>query len=200
MGVLLGFDPGGAGTFGWCVARDSVWLPLEVLASGVTSHAKSAVAAAISVVPSGQEVLAAGIDAPLVWARSGPRNCDLTVRQAIRQAGAKHSAGTVQDVNSLRGACLVQGILAGLELREAFPSLPLTEAHPKALRWLCSESAKIVASTDHERDAILGAFAAWALVHSPSGWCDLYLNEVPYFTPLPRPLAYLMPLTGRGHG
>jgi hypothetical protein len=193
VSVLLGFDPGGANAFGWCVARDSAQLPLSIVATGIASSARAAVASALAAVPTDETVLAAGIDAPLLWARSGPRNSDRVVRQAIARAGAPHPAGTVQDVNSLRGACIAQGILAALELREAIALLPLTEAHPKALRWLCPEAAAVAAPSEHERDAALGALTAWALVHKPAGWCDLYADEVPFYTPLQAPLSYFMP-------
>jgi hypothetical protein len=193
VSILLGFDPGGVNAFGWCVARDSAQLPPSVLATGVVSNARAAVAAALAAVPHGEVVLAAGIDAPLLWARSGSRHSDRFVRQAIARAGAPHPAGTVQDMNSLRGACLAQGILAALELREAISLLPLTEAHPKALRWLCPHAAAVVARSEHERDAVIGAFTAWALIHKPPDWCDLYAEEVPFYTPLAPPLSYFMP-------
>lgn len=193
VSVLVGFDPGGVNAFGWCVARDSSQLPLAPLATGIASNARAAVAAALAAVPNGEVVAAAGIDAPLLWARSGPRNSDRIVRQAIARAGAPHPAGTVQDINSLRGACLAQGILAALELRDAVSLLPLTEAHPKALRWLCPHAAAVAAPSEHERDAVLAAFTAWALVHKPPDWCDLYAEEVPSYTPLASPLSYFMP-------
>lgn len=193
MSLILGFDPGGAGRFGWCAALDSHKLPLSLVAAGTADDARSAVGAAVAAVPRGEVVAAAGIDAPLVWSRSGPRNADRVVRNAIKNAGAPHPAGTVQDVNSLRGACLVQGFLAAVELRERFPALPLTEAHPKALRWLSSDASEIDRSSEHERDAILAAVTGWALVHKPAEWVDLYLAEREVFTPLQPPLSYFMP-------
>jgi hypothetical protein len=139
MAIFVGLDPGGSGKFGWAIVGDGSSLPLPVLASGVAGEARSAVARAISAVPAGEVVVAAGIDAPLIWARQGSRACDTVVRDAIRLAGAPNAQGTVQSPNSLRGACVVQGVLAGLELRERFPKLPITESHPKALLWLLPE-------------------------------------------------------------
>jgi len=193
MEYLLGLDPGGNGNFGWCVVLDASDLPRSAVASGLSNNADLAVSAALSVIPADGHIRAVGIDAPLFWSRSGSRNADLTVRAAIREAGAPHATGTVQDVNSLRGACLVQGMLAGLKLRELYPKLPITEAHPKALRWLLPEVADITASSEHERDALLSAIAAWATARKPSGWLDLFLVECNSYTPLAQPLHYFMP-------
>lgn len=196
MSILLGFDPGGAKNFGWCVAGDSPELPLSIIATGLANDASTAVQAALAAIPTGRVVLAAGIDAPLVWSRSGPRNSDRAVRTALQQAGVKNVSGRVQDVNSLQGACLAQGLLAGIELRERFPSVPLTEAHPKALRLLCPEALAFTHISEHGRDAVLAAFTAWALVHKPHGWSDLFAREVRFYSPLADPLAYFMPLSG----
>ena len=195
MAVLLGFDPGGKGSFGWCVAYDNSVLPLQIVASGVSNHAASAVATCLSALPAAHDVLAAGIDAPLMWSRSGRRSADVRVRNAIRKAGAPHVGGTVQEVNSLRGACLVQGFLAAIELREHFPGLPLTEAHPKALRWLCMEAREFISSSEHERDAALSAFTAWALINRPLGWSDLYAEKANSYPLVSMPLSYFMPIS-----
>jgi hypothetical protein len=50
--------------------------------------------------------------------------------------GAKTPSGTVQQLNSPRGAVLVQGLVAAMLLRERVHGLPITETHPKALLWL----------------------------------------------------------------
>jgi hypothetical protein len=134
MSIYLGFDPGGAGHFGWCVARESGsrTLPLIVLGIDVADHARDAVEAAIGHVPAGEPVLAAGIDAPLIWSRIEGRKVEGELRCQIRRADSKTAEGTVQHVNSLRGACVVQGMMTAVFLREAFAGLPLSEAHPKA--------------------------------------------------------------------
>ena len=138
---------------------------------------------------------AVGIDAPLYWSREGSRRSDLAVRDAIRKAGAPHAAGTVQDVNSLRGACLVQGMLAALKLREIYPDLLITEAHPKALLWLYPTSKHVMGRSEHERDALLAALAAAAAVRSEAGWRDLLLEEPDAYSPISSPLHYFMPIT-----
>jgi len=144
--------------------------------------------------PAGGALVCAGIDAPLFWSRTGARNADIVVRRAIREAGAPNAGGTVQDVNSLRGACLAQGMLAAIELRERFPGLPITEAHPKALRWLLPDVRDIAARSEHERDAMLASIAAWAVIHQPAGWTDLFSSEENTYSPIEMPLHYVMPI------
>jgi hypothetical protein len=121
----------------------------------------------------------------------------LLVREAIRKAGARNAGGTVQDVNSLRGACVVQGILAAIELRDRHPDLLITEAHPKALRWLLRDAQALTHDSEHQRDAHLAAITAWALVHSEPGWRDLYQGEPSFYSPIAQPLVYFMPVPTR---
>lgn len=193
MHFLLGLDPGGIGNFGWCVVTNSTALPAVPFASGLASSATLAISAALATLPPGKVLDAVGIDAPLFWSRSGSRLADKMVRAAIRSAGASNAAGIVQDVNSLRGACLVQGMLAGLVLRERFPEILITEAHPKALRWLLPEVLSITSNSEHERDAMLAAIAAWAAIHQPEGWSDLLIQEPDFYSPITHPLTYIMP-------
>lgn len=212
MGVLLGFDPGGENGFGWSVAKDAPTLPLTVRATGVVDNAQSAVDAAMAQVKKGESVVAVGIDAPLFWVATGDRNVDRIVRSELRGLGMPSLGGTVQAVNSLRGACVVQGMLTGVLLRAAFPEVLITESHPKALLWqlrlanrdrhpsgiaLVTLSQFVVSSSigrqDHERDAAIGALSAWAMFHKPKGWRDLYLEEPHPYSPITAPLGYWMP-------
>jgi predicted nuclease with RNAse H fold len=212
MTVLLGFDPGGEDGFGWCVADDTPTLPLAVRATGVVDNARSAVDAVMTQVKRGESVVAVGIDAPLFWVATGDRNVDRIVRDELRGLGARSPGGTVQAVNSLRGACVVQGMLTGMLLRAALPEVLISESHPKALLWQLrlanrdrhpagislvslshfSVSASI-GTQDHERDAAIGALCAWAMVHNPKGWRDLYLEEQHPYSPITAPLGYWMP-------
>lgn len=199
MRILLGLDPGGSGNFGWCLTADSEGMPLEPIASGLADNSHMAITHALAAMPGTGVLAAAGIDAPLFWSRIGSRNADVQVRRAIRLAGAPHASGTVQDMNSLKGACLAQGLLAAVTLRELHPTLPITEAHPKALRWLLPETALIQGRSEHERDALLSAVTAWAVSRSVPGWQDLFPLEPHPFTPVAPPLHYYMPrptLTG----
>ncbi len=153
-----------------------------------------------------------GIDSPLFFAPSGKRRVDFVVREAIKAAGAPNAGGTVQQVNSLRGACIAQGVVAAHLLRRAVPGVRITEAHPKALLWLIKVASpkrrvvditmehlaefiacKVAMFSEHERDAALGALAAWAMVFVAAGWRDIALEENDSVVPFP-PVEYWMPI------
>jgi hypothetical protein len=92
----------------------------------------------------------------------------------------------------------------------------ITESHPKALLWLLGKATpkhrpaeialdelgeyvyvdenKIRGASEHERDAVLGAVAAFAMDSRLMGWQDLYPLESNTITPLDPPPAYWMPL------
>jgi hypothetical protein len=212
MSVLLGFDPGGEDGFGWCVADHAPELPLPIRATGVVDNAHDALRELLVHIPSGEEIDAAGIDAPLLWVSSGDRSADRRLRDELRALGARSPAGTVQAVNSLRGACLIQGILTGILLRAKMESLPITESHPQAILWLLRlanrnrhpsgiglpalTQFRITSTqdgTDHERDAALATLSAWAMLRQPPGWRNLYLEEETAYSPLASPLGYWMP-------
>jgi len=206
----VGFDPGGAGAFGWAIVAGTK-LPLVLVARGVANHAQEAARAVLGAV--GQKpVMAVGIDAPLFWQPKGDRTSDQLVRNAIIQLGAR--GGTVNSVNSMRGACLVQGLMVAMLLRMKQSQLPITEAHPKALLWLlrCAHSGhppstialnnlqqwmvgkNLAGASDHERDAALGAFSAFAMAQGMAGWQNLYLQEPNPISPLHPPPAYWLPV------
>ena len=137
----------------------------------------------------------AGIDAPLYWVRKGDRISDKRIRGAVVAAGGQ--SGTVSHVNSLRGACLVQGVLAAVMLSQRWPSITVTEAHPKALLRVWQDAHEFVAAhsfpTEHERDAALGAYAARAYRERRSGWVDWFTRETDPFVPGPYRVAYWFP-------
>ncbi|MFI5197920.1 MAG: hypothetical protein ACHQJD_04830 [Thermoanaerobaculia bacterium] len=177
--VLLGFDPGGIKSFGWAtleVGDDDAVISLK---TGVTSTAPEAVCEA------GQRATSApagvGIDAPLFWVQQGDRHADFQIRQRVIAAGGQ--SGTVSHVNSLQGACLVQGILAARLVAASWPSAIVTEAHPKALLRLYADAKHFVAAhissdrKEHERDAALAAFAAWAAVIANPTWRNLVFER-----------------------
>jgi len=211
MEILLGFDPGGEGKFGWAVCIDKQE-GLNVLDAGVADHAKGAIDDCLRAIPRQASVKAAGIDAPMFWVTDGSREADRLVRKEIGRRGAKSPGGTVQHFNSLQGACLIQGLLILKLVRHSFPTLPITEAHPKALLWLIglanksyepkmvklSDIADIKVETrdydsEDERDAILGAFTAQAMVQKKSGWEDLLSYERDIILADKPPIAYWMP-------
>lgn len=89
----------------------------------------------------------------------------------------------MQQINSLRGACLVQGESLAKHLRDEWEP-PITETHPKALIHLQSHAAdqsvlrlaeRLIAGLDeHQRGATLSALAAYAILESWRGWPDLF--------------------------
>ena len=205
--VVLGFDPGGQKSFGWAVC-ESIAGRLRVRKTGLTSNAVEAVTA---VLPDSR-VVAAGIDAPMFWGQTGSRTADDLVRKALAQRGHPNAPGTVQSVNSLWGACLVQGVLLGKMLHQHCPDAAITEAHPKALLWLLeiatpvrpernvtlqdlSELVDVTEAkvSDHERDAVLAALAAWSMWRGSSDWRNLYEDEPDPVQPFGTPVSYWMP-------
>jgi len=205
MGTYLGFDPGGLGAFGWAVLSGETF-PLRLCGCGTVDHAQAAFEAATDC--AGTTINAVGVDAPLFWNPAGDRRADHLLRKAITRLGSP--GGTVNSVNSLRGACLIQGILVAMICRNSGNGIPITEAHPKALLWLIGKpnpvgvtmddleeyvlGSEVQGATEHERDAILGAVAAFAMDSRHLGWRDLYALEPDSITPLKPPPGYWMPV------
>ena len=108
--------------------------------------------------------LGVGIDAPMWW--SAAAGGGLRANARLRRAYAIPS-GTVQSVNSLRGAALVGGALLASRVREAFPEVPITESHPKALLLALRLDGAAFAdlfgirnawgTEEHQRDATIAA-------------------------------------------
>lgn len=153
----FGADPGGKKAFGVAYLRGD-----GTFKTGIVSCADEAVGWLK------ESVLGAGIDAPLWWSSAG--SSDRLADQFIRRRHQIHP-GTVQTANSLKGAVLVQGYMTIVRLRECFPGLPITEAHPKALlkalsiqNWGALLGRFSIESkaepTEHERDALISAIAA----------------------------------------
>lgn len=154
--MWFGADPGGKLTFGVAILHDDGTFNTSVVSSAdeATAWFKG--------VPAG-----IGIDAPLWWSsgQSSDRQADRFLRTTYRIP-----SGTVQTANSLKGAVLVQGVMLAQRLRERFPQVPITEAHPKALlraqgfiTWQAAAAAYGLSghpASEHERDALLAAVAA----------------------------------------
>jgi Protein of unknown function (DUF429) len=155
----LGCDPGGKDKFG--VAK-----LFEI--GGFETFQVSSVDEVLKLIP--VEPLGVGIDCPLWWSSGvgGGRKADKWLRDSYRLSG-----GQVQSVNSLRGAAVVQGVLLAMKLREKFPRVRISEAHPKALlKAMELKDGEAVASTfrlegqmpwtkeEDVRDALLAAVAA----------------------------------------
>ena len=189
--IVLGFDPGKPGKFGWCVA---------ILKGGYPSKSSTRVCHPMRRMP--LQTRSTRWTTTTSWSRpeltpryiGGPigHAVDLLVREAIARRGAQNAHGTVQQINSLRGACLIQGVMIGMLLQRRLPRIVITEAHPKALlwlhrireplgshhsRWTCRihelEKPKVTGDAADIRDAALAALTAWAAVRRPPEWQDL---------------------------
>ena len=155
----IGADPGGKGNFGIAILS-----PEETIQTFTVNCADEAVDVALRIIRS--EPSGIGVDAPLWWSsgRSSDRCADRWIRETYKLSG-----GQVQAGNSLRGAALIQGPMFVSRLRQHFPDIPATEAHPKALltalkcTWPEFQSRFGVigeAKDEHQRDAIIAAVAA----------------------------------------
>jgi predicted nuclease with RNAse H fold len=115
--------------------------------------------------------LAIGIDSPLWWSASkgGERQVDVRLRGKYRD----NIGQSVQSLNSLRGAILVQGMMLACEARKHWKDVKITETHPRALlkaMHLEREPWPTIAEkfdldgakpkTDDEFDALLSAAVA----------------------------------------
>lgn len=201
MKTFFGIDPGGKGNFGWCVIEvDEMGSKIERLSSGTKSsigEVLSELARATHRIP-----LGAGIDAPLFWRLNGERKADQEIRKAVNRAGG-HPA-TVGHINSLRGACLVQGVLAAISLAKLWPEIQITESHPKALLVVKPDSLalfnRINFGSDHERDAALGAYSALCHRQRSPGWRDWVESEEAPIFPSGGRVAYWFPCADSGEG
>lgn len=157
----VGADPGGKGAFGIAILRADG--TVETATTDCADEAVGFVLRNVVAPPAG-----VGVDAPLWWS-SGPasaRMADQWLRDTYGLSG-----GQVQTANSLRGAALVQAAMFVQRLREHYPGVPVTEAHPKALlqilakrRWKAFAArfgiSLAKAQSEDERDAIISAVAA----------------------------------------
>jgi hypothetical protein len=211
MEIYLGFDAGGKGKFGWALCIEDKER-LRIIHTGNADHAQGALLAVKSCLPSQAIVTGAGIDAPLFWVANGSRHSDLMVRRAIKNLGSKSPGGTLQQLNSLRGACLVQGPLIAKLLVDEFSSIKITETHPKALLFLLGlanaqnppnrigvgDLGRYIQATsgsysEHERDSLLGAITSIASVKRQDHWRDLTKEEKGLLVPFEYTPEYWMP-------
>ena len=209
--IFLGFDPGGAnpgeryGNFGWSVCQDAAG-QFQIFDTGLARYAEQAIDQVLRSLPDNTCVLAAvGIEAPMFWHKTGHREIDGFLREEVERWGCPHPWGTIQPVNSLWGACLAQGIMLGrgLHERDWFKS-PITEANSKALRWLKPATFYYIqrltegeGKSDHERDATLAAYGAWAMRRNLYGWRDLFEDEQEPYPILEQQVSYWMPIPER---
>ena len=201
--IILGFDPSGRGNFGWSVCREVAEPPHMVrVDTGLANDACDALDRVKAALPANSKVLAAGIDAPLMWSQRGNRQIDAIIRNALR---GNPNAPRVLAVNRLWGSVTVQGALLAKSLWETWGS-PITESHPQALLCLLEhpQQAAILAMAnglisgliDHQLDATLSAVAAWAMLHHERlpKWRNLYEPEPRLVQPFNTSVRYWMPI------
>ncbi len=192
---FLGFDPGGHNRFGWACLDVDHDGEVGDLRLGTCSNAEAAIEASVACTAN-SPVLGIGIDAPLYWVSAGDRNADKAVRTAVTENGG--ASGTVSHVNSLRGACLVQGVLIAHFSAREWPDALITEAHPKAIRWVLPEFETSLTEfsnfgNEHEKDAALAAKCAWAAWIKKLGWIDLLLGDSNALPPFATKVSYWFP-------
>ena len=216
-GVILGFDPGGQGdrrgpgnlgNFGWSICTEGNG-ELRCKKTGLGKDAQDVISKVKADIPDNATVLAAGIDAPLFWDRTGTnRKADDILKRALSEEPClpEEPCPTVIPINSLHGACVVQGPLLVRHISDTDWQPLITESHPKALRYLLrkhglSEVSMLDRLTkgldSHELDATLAAVSAWAAIYRNqpgSGWQNLYDKECRPCRPFEIPISYWMPI------
>ncbi len=190
--IFLGFDPGGLLAFGWCALITADNGQDFDIKSGTCSSADEALACAAPAADN--QPAAIGINAPMYWSTDADRKADQIIRGIVLSKGGPSS--TVSVVNSLPGACLAQGIMVAGLSQERWSDIAITEAHPGALLQSypdaedflsglsSSNKFNLKVNNDHERNAALGAYTAWAYHQRRAGWQDLRAMEVNIFDPL----------------
>lgn len=191
--IFLGFDPGGDRAFGWSVCRENSG-QINEIESGVASDAERAFKHSRAALPDNYQVVAVGIDAPILWQRTGrTRRIDTLIRDKVKVANQLdgNERATVFEIGSARGALLIGGGRLGEYSYKVFHA-PVTETHPKALRCLLRQFCvcngfphvlnKTANESDHQWDARTSAYAAWAMHQclngrGLAGWNDLYRKE-----------------------
>jgi hypothetical protein len=187
-GVIAGYDPGGNGCHGLALLliRDGVPARLETstleTAEDFASRLKSLGA-----------LIGLGVDTLTCWSTgpSGWRPADRWLRDRYPEV---HSS--IASPNSLRGSMGLGGMAVLIAARQAYPSLVVTETHPKVLYWhLLREKYDYVdrraemdealagllalpvdPANEHEWDAALSAFAVF---EGLSGHWSLDLHSLP---------------------
>ena len=175
----VGYDPGGRGKFGAAALREAGG-SLTLTASEIVASVSGAVEFARGL---GRSPVAAAIDAPLTWP-TGPDRFRQVDRK-LRSWYPSHK-NRVMAPNSLMGSVVVQGPALAMALTERFPSIVISEAHPKltcvALGLLGIPAHQIFGRlgiegtpswNDDLLDAVVAAYVAWAAHNEAPGWANL---------------------------
>ena len=112
-------------------------------------------------------IIAIGIDAPLGFDYGTDRRIDEAIRHRLKSSGSSSSSTPIAQ-NSLRGACLAQGLLIGHLAIESGIDL-ISESFPRAVSALyptlqasCMNCSNRTVGC-HECDATLSAASGWAM-------------------------------------
>lgn len=206
---LLSFDPGGKGKFAWAIINSS--LDPSSLITGTADNCEQAFTHSLKSFSG--NLICIAIDSPMAWSYSGVREVDNRINKIY--------ANSAQHINSLRGACLAQGIMLLSLIDRKFNSRKnkvfVTETHPKFLKKLlrktkdnCKEENIIIklanenyrsfkhkrtdkSRYDDEHDAIIGLLSAWAAFTKPNAWINLLEYEEDEYLPLGFRPQYWMP-------
>jgi hypothetical protein len=176
---FIGFDPGGVARFGWAVLSVGARKSILRVKSGTCGNAIEAISRVEEALDGKPD--AVGIDAPLYWTPSTDRHADRVIRRRVIDAGGH--GGTVNHVNALQGACLVQGVVAAREAAKKWRGIAITESHPKALLLICPslntflEKHSPSTASQHERDALIAAYSAWSYSLKWPDWHNLVSDE-----------------------
>jgi predicted nuclease with RNAse H fold len=185
--IFLGFDPGGAMSFGWCALSISGSDQSPEIKIGTSSSAGEAFVSASDGIH--DKPAAIGVNAPMYWSFGLERMADQILRGRVLSLGGE--SGTISPVNLQNGACLVQGVMVATLSRERWTAVPIIESHPTALLLNCAKAKHFLSErsfdNEHERNATLAAYAAWAYDDQTDGWHDLRSFESDACDPVPGP-------------
>ncbi|MYC34826.1 MAG: hypothetical protein F4X64_16845 [Chloroflexi bacterium] len=161
-------------------------------------------------------VVAAGIDAPLLWNkrgdRQGYRKAEDDLATALEAIGRRPPTAAYR----LPGEVTMQGPLIAWYLGAEW-NVAITESYPRVFRQLLEyiNRCDLLHTADrlmqgltpssrrpeecehgHEQDATLLAMAAWAAIQNPPlpNWQNLYDGDDCLFNPSGVPVSYWMPI------
>lgn len=130
-GTILGYDPGGDGTHGVAALEIQAGIPRAVK-TGTLETAE----AVIRFFTVQSDVLAIGLDTLTCWStgNAGWRPADRWLRSQYPEV-----RNSVVSPNGLFGSMGLNGPAVLQEVRKSFPSLVVTETHPKVLYWVMAQ-------------------------------------------------------------
>jgi hypothetical protein len=147
-GLYLGYDPGGGGAHGVAVIDDrqamcDTLLTAEDAIAWFGERCRDRAPSAL------------GVDTLTLWSTgpAGWRPADRALRAAYPDV-----ATSVVAPNSLYGAMPINGVVLALELRRMFPTLRITETHPKVLYFALTRSVHDFAE---HRDHMVQGLVGW---------------------------------------